>query len=116
LFKISAVFFESLGEGGVFRKLGYQIKERPRGGLGSGGIGHGKAGGLGLADLGFVLFDKGVDPVVGNGAPGAFSPFFYLAQLFDKDIKDLEFVNGYSPDPFGSGNAGNVLEVGVDII
>jgi hypothetical protein len=31
-------------------------------------------------------------------------------------IQDLEFVDGKAPDSFGSGNSGNMAEVGIDVL
>jgi hypothetical protein len=69
-------------------------------------------------DLVFVLLDHGVYPFIrGIGVvKGRFGPSFYLTELFNEDIQDLEFVYGDSPDPFRSGNPGNMLKVGIDIV
>jgi hypothetical protein len=41
--------------------------------------------------------------------------FFDLSKLFYQYIKNFESIDGYPSGSFGSGNAGNMLKVGVDI-
>jgi hypothetical protein len=108
----------SIGTFERFGILGDQVEYRPGGSAGAGLVGHNLAGGLGLADLAFVLLYKGVYLFIRNGIIGIIDglrPFFDLIKLFDKDIEDFELIHRYPRDPFRGGDAGNMLKMGIDI-